>query len=192
MPKLTWDHFSRVQTCFPWPNASDHNTNDLQSAKITSFSHGLDLKILEWIHTFEIKFHMNHDHTSFPINRVVICLNFQDSIAKKSLPHWNSKVPKNQSPSFSIQVLLLPILCPKSFIGIIWSCLKHFYGLNPPATLLPVPPLLTSSFDLDKVITSKITLQASYHSLCVVSLIESPHLPLIYLLIWSFNLTLKN
>lgn len=143
-------------------------------------------------HTISDPNHMCKLPISLPMNRGVIFIHFQALTTKKSLTRWNPKAPKNQSLISLIQVLLPSIFCPEFFIGIIWSFLKHCHGLKRLATLIPVPPLLTSSFDLDKVIMSKITLQISYHSLRVVPLIKSLLLPWIYLFILSFNLTLKN
>lgn len=100
MPNSTWDHFSHVKNYFPWSNASHHNTKKLgkrQNHKFrANFSHDMDLNFSDLIHTFEIQFHTNFDLTLFHINRETFWPIHKDSIAKKFLPHWNSKAQKNQ------------------------------------------------------------------------------------------------
>lgn len=135
--------------------------NEFKSAKITSLvsifhtvwiSYFCDL-----VHTFGIQFHMNLDLTIFPINMGVIFLHFQLSITKKSMPHWNSKEPKNQLTVPLIHVITFKFICPESFTDILWTFSNWNQASRHPELLWPFSPSSTFDLNLDKVVTSKIT-----------------------------------
>lgn len=180
MYKSTWDHFSHVQTFFPWPNTSDDNMKRLEKFQNNEFgtniSHGLDLKFSKIIHTSSDPIHIYLNANILPINRGSFCLHWKSLKDKETLKPLKPDTSNNQSLSFSIQFLLLPFLFPKSIIIILWSFLKHCRGLNPPATLLSDPSLLTYEAPIEKVDTSYHFKKTSYHTLLLVPLIKSPQL----------------
>lgn len=104
----------------------------------------LGSEISKLIHTNSNLFNTYLNPNRFPINRGRFYLHLQALKSNKTLQPLKLDTLNNQSSSFFIQAFLLPFLFLNFFIGILWSFLKDFLGMNPLATLLLDPPLLTS------------------------------------------------